>query len=128
MNSTNFYCPHCRRSLSRDAAAPCIAFGSPTMTCPACRGEIDSKAIIAGVYDRLPGAGKSWTRIVAYAGEYWTSTVAYAKESWTSIVSYLLLTGVTLLLMANSVSFFLALLSGFVAMSLFEFVARKVWK
>jgi hypothetical protein len=56
------------------------------MTCPACRGEIDSKAIIAGVCDRLPGAG-----------EYWTSTVAYARESWTSIVSYLLLTGVTLL-------------------------------
>ena len=80
------------------------------------------------MYDRLPGAGKSWTRIVAYAGEYRTSTVAYAKESWTSIVSYLLLTGVTLLLMANSVSFWLALLSGFVAMSLFEFVARKVWK
>ena len=128
MNSTNFYCPHCRRSLSRDAAAQYIAFGSPTMTCPACRGEIDSKAIIAGVYDRLPGAGKSWTRIVAYAGEYWTSTGAYARESWTSIVSYLLLTGVTLLLMANSVSFWLALLSGFVAMSLFEFVARKVWK
>ncbi len=87
------------------------------MTCPACGGEIDSKAIIAGVYDRLPGAGKSWTRIVACAGEYWTS-----------IVSYLLLTGVTLLMMANSVSFWLALLSGFVAMSLFEFVARKVWK
>ena len=128
MNSTNFYCPHCRRSLSRDAAAQYIAFGSPTMTCPACRGEIDSKAIIAGVYDRLPGAGKSWTRIVAYAGEYWTSTVAYARHSWISIVSYLLLTGVTLLLMANSVSFWLALLSGFVAMSLFEFVARKVWK
>ena len=128
MNSTNFYCPHCRRSLSRDAAAQYIAFGSPTMTCPACRGEIESKAIIAGVYDRLPGAGKSWTRIVAYAGEYWTSTVAYARQSWTSIVSYLLLTGVTLLLMANSVSFWLALLSGFVAMSLFEFVARKVWK
>jgi hypothetical protein len=98
------------------------------MTCPACRGEIDSKAIIAGVYDRLPGAGKSWTRIVAYAGEYWTSTVAYARESWTSIVAYLLLTGVTLLLMANSVSFWLALLSGFVAMSLFEFVASKVRK
>ena len=128
MNSTNFYCPHCRRSLSRDAAAQYIAFGSPTMTCPACGSEIDSKAIIAGVYDRIPGAGKSWARIVAYAGEYWTSTVAYAKESWTSIVSYLLLTGVTLLLMANSVSFWLALLSGFVAMSLFEFVARKVWK
>ena len=128
MNSTNFYCPHCRRSLSRGTAAQYIAFGSPTMTCPACLGEIDSKAIIAGVYDRLPGAGKSVTRIVAYAGVYWTSTVAYAKESWTSIVSYLLLTGVTLLLMANSVSFWLALLSGFVAMSLFEFVARKVWK
>ena len=98
------------------------------MTCPACGGEIDSKAMVAGAYDRLPGEGKSWTRIVAYAGEYWTSTIAYARESRTSIVSYLLLTVVTLLLMANGVSFWLALLSGVAAMSLFELMASKVGK
>jgi len=91
MNLTNFYYPHCCRSLSSGAAAQYIAFESPTMTCPACHGEIDLKAIIGGVYERLPSAGKFWTRGVAYARKYWTSTVAYAKQSWTSFVSYLCL-------------------------------------
>ena len=88
---------------------------------------MDSRPITVGEYDR-PRRGKYLAGIIANMKEYCASTIAYAEESWTSIVAFLLLGGVTILLMAFGVSFWLALTCGIIAASLFGLVASKMWK
>ncbi len=61
MKSEFFYCPHCGGKLQKSAAAQVmgevgrfIAFGDPVITCPRCRGEMDSMSMIDGLYDKAP--------------------------------------------------------------------------
>jgi hypothetical protein len=73
MKSSTFYCPHCQANLTKSAAAQVLgeadsyfAFGAPVVTCPACGGAIDAKAMIEGKLDKRPGA-KTWVKIGTFA-------------------------------------------------------------
>ncbi len=64
MPSETFYCPACRRSLTKSAAAfvlgevrdgIILGGGMPeSVTCPGCGARIDARAMIAGKYDAPP--------------------------------------------------------------------------
>lgn len=72
MPSETFYCPHCKRQLTKSAQAyvlgEIIKSKSPFMglgdmashvVCPGCRGRIDSMKMIKGEYDYSSADG--WT-------------------------------------------------------------------
>ena len=57
-NSDTFHCPHCGVSLTKSAAASILGqvggFAGhvpPSVTCPGCGGDIDTRKMIAGDYD-----------------------------------------------------------------------------
>ncbi|TRX03224.1 hypothetical protein [Flavobacterium gawalongense] len=71
MPSETFYCPHCKRQLTKSAQhyvqgeileskSPFISLGEPPLyvTCPACGGRIDTMKMIKGEYDQLFKTGK----------------------------------------------------------------------
>lgn len=75
MPSETFYCPHCKRQLSKSAQAyvlgeiieskaPFMGLGemAPFVTCPGCGGRIDSMKMIKGEYDYNSEDG--WTIIM----------------------------------------------------------------
>ena len=114
MKSKTFYCPHCKVSLTKSAAAQVlgeadkyIAFGSSDVkvTCPGCGGTIDAQAMIDGKYDKLSNA-----------------------PGWVSTVAYVILVVVTLVFMGQGESFWVAALIGLVFCSLFEMALRKYYK
>ena len=74
MPSETFYCPHCKRQLTKSAQAyvlgeiiksraPFMGLGemAPFVTCPGCGGRIDSMKMVKGEYDYNSEDG--WTII-----------------------------------------------------------------
>lgn len=75
MPSETFYCPHCKRQLTKSAQAyvlgeiiksraPFMGLGemAPFVTCPGCGGRIDSMKMVKGEYDYNSEDG--WTIIM----------------------------------------------------------------
>jgi hypothetical protein len=70
VKSETFYCPHCRRQLTKSPLAfirgemerGVIMGGDvPTVTCPGCGGAIDTQKMIDGKYDYIE---KPWQTIL----------------------------------------------------------------
>jgi len=73
MPAETFYCPHCKRQLTKSAQAYVMGESMTTpgahfislgrmpanMKCPGCGGEIDSKKMMLGEYDRQVGKSDS---------------------------------------------------------------------
>jgi hypothetical protein len=110
MKSSTFYCPHCQANLTKSAAAQVlgdvkrfIVLGSPPkVTCPACGGDLDARAMIDGQYDKPPGAG-----------------------DWVSGVASFVFLIVTIGLAVWGLSFWVAIIIGLVAAGLFSLLPGR---
>jgi hypothetical protein len=97
MPSETFYCPGCKRQLTKSPQAYVLGeiessggsafmFGSPAraVTCPGCGAPIDAQKMVRGEYDRLPGAfgaaANATTFIVWIAA--WIAISGYGDAPW----------------------------------------------
>ena len=109
MPSQTFYCPHCRRQLTKSAQAYVlgeaiaqksifIGLGemAPYVTCPGCGGRIDSMKMVKGEYDLHPTEQKYfWIFLLGMAAgiPFFRFVV---KWSWVASIFVGLIAGVML--------------------------------
>jgi DNA-directed RNA polymerase subunit RPC12/RpoP len=106
MPSETFYCPHCKRQLTKSAQAyvlgeilkskaPFMGLGgmAPYVSCPGCGGRIDSMKMVKGEYDFNSVDG--WTVLLIIAAVIIFKFVFH--WSWVAAIIIGLISGVLLI-------------------------------
>jgi hypothetical protein len=106
MPSETFYCPHCKRQLTKSAQAyvlgeilkskaPFMGLGgmAPYVSCPGCGGRIDSMKMVKGEYDFNSVDG--WTVLLIIAAVIVFKFVFH--WSWVAAIIVGLISGVLLI-------------------------------
>ena len=109
MPSETFYCPQCKRQLTKSAEAyvlgevlgnknaSFIALGglSETVTCPACECAIDTKQMIAGRYDSVGSGGSGCLVSIVGIAAFGVIIIGLELPWWAGLMGALAVGGLT---------------------------------
>ena len=115
MPSETFYCPQCRRQLTKSAQAyvlgemmgnkkaSFIQLGglAETVTCPGCGAAIDARKMIAGEYDGTAGSEAGCLGLVLGLGVFGVLVFGYLNPWWVGVIGAVVVGGLAEMIAAR---------------------------
>jgi len=107
MPSETFYCPSCRRQLTKSAQAYVmgemmssknsrgIFMGdmSAPISCPGCGAAINAQKMIMGEYDKTGGSASGFLGFLFFAGAWFAICAIYRQPWWAGLIGGLVAWG-----------------------------------